>query len=143
MVQSSAIGARINMKLPNLSASQFQALLSRYAACTEAVDWARGKTLRGAWEQCNRADWLLWLLGKMAGTPTWPNSQTVVLAACDCAKTALIYIPPGEKRPAEAIAAARRWAINPSKKYRAKAIKASGAAWRTRKGLTKLYKRKS
>lgn len=31
-------------------------------ACGEAALWAGGKTLREAWEQCHRADWMIYLL---------------------------------------------------------------------------------
>jgi hypothetical protein len=36
--------------------------------------------------------------------------QELVLAACDCAETALRYVPEGEHRPRLAIETARRWA---------------------------------
>ena len=38
------------------------------------------------------------------------DRRLVVLAACDCAETALRYVPPGEDRPRRAIETARAWA---------------------------------
>lgn len=34
--------------------------LIELGACEEARKWAKGKTARQAWEQCERGDWLLW-----------------------------------------------------------------------------------
>ena len=63
-----------------------------------------------AWAECDRADRMLRILGRMAGTPGWPTRQQVVLLACDCAETVSDFIPEGEHRPKEAIATARAWA---------------------------------
>ena len=52
-----------------------------------------------------RADWLLWWAAR---TPVNLH-QSLVLAACDCARTALQYVPAGEDRPRLAIEAAERW----------------------------------
>jgi hypothetical protein len=52
---------------------------------------------------------MLWLLFTRAGEPGWPTIQTAYLCACDCAETALKYVPPGEDRPRLAIAARRKW----------------------------------
>jgi hypothetical protein len=77
----------------------------------EAVEWAeKYETLSEAWSDCSRADWLLWLAGKMADEPGWPTRQEVVLAACDCIEIALKYIPDGDERPRIAIETARKWA---------------------------------
>ena len=63
-----------------------------------------------AWEECDRADRMLRMLGRMAGHPGWPSRQQVILLECDCAETVLDFIPSGENRPKEAIEIARRWA---------------------------------
>ena len=39
-------------------------LLDELNACQEAKQWAAGKTLSQAWQECQRADWMLWLLGR-------------------------------------------------------------------------------
>jgi hypothetical protein len=37
------------------------------------------------------------------------DRRLTVLAACDCAESVLVYVPPGEERPRRAIEVARRW----------------------------------
>ena len=89
--------------------STFKRRLQSYGACEEAVDWVGERTQHEAWAECERADWMLWLLFTRAGEPGWPTIQTAYLCACDCAETALKYVPPGEDRPRLAIAARRKW----------------------------------
>ena len=93
-----------------MNASQFTQLLRKLGACSDARDWAKGKDLHEVWITCERADWLLWLAGRMAGEPGWPTRQQIVLAACACAETALKFVKPGEDRPRQAIETARAWA---------------------------------
>ena len=94
-----------------MTADKFSILLDSLRACPEAKKWARGKDdLKTVWETCERGDWLLWLCGQMVGAEGWPTRQEVVLAACDCAETALRYVEPGETRPAECIRVVRAWA---------------------------------
>jgi hypothetical protein len=83
--------------------------LQSMGACKEAVKWAEGKSLSKAWRSSKRADWMLWLLAKMAGKRGWPTHKQVVLLACDCAELVLRHVSDGEKRPADAIKTARRW----------------------------------
>jgi hypothetical protein len=47
-------------------------------ACEEAVSWVEGKSVREAWETSDRADWMLWLCGRMAGIGTWPSKSTLI-----------------------------------------------------------------
>jgi len=78
-------------------------------ACDDAVEWARGyPTLAAAWKACDRADWMLWLLGKLCCTLA--QRKKLALAACSCARTALKYLPRGERHPLLAIKTAERWA---------------------------------
>jgi hypothetical protein len=88
---------------------EFMALLRELRACSEAVKWAKGKSLSEVWEQCERGDWLLWLCGRMADKEGWPTRKEVVLAACACAEPALKYVKAGEDRPRIAIETARKW----------------------------------
>jgi hypothetical protein len=92
-----------------LNATQLQRLLKSLGACEEAVEFARGKSLAEAWEKCERADWMLWLLGKQIGKKGWPDRKMLVLLACLCAETSLKFIPTGEERPRKAIETARAW----------------------------------
>ena len=92
-------------------------------ACAEAVTWARTqKSLAVAWKTCERADWMLWLLGR---EPTRADRQKLVLVACECARAVLHLVAPGEDRPRLAIEAAEAWAANPS----AANATTSAAAW--------------
>ena len=78
-------------------------------ACPDAVEWARDyPSLAAAWKACKRADWMLWLAGELC--QTLPQRKKLTLAALGCARTALKYVPKGEKRPLVAIRTAERWA---------------------------------
>jgi hypothetical protein len=79
-------------------------VLAEMGACREAVAWVGTRTLTEAWAQCERADWMLWLAAKVL------DRKLLVLAACACARTALVHVPPGEDRPLRAIETAERWA---------------------------------
>lgn len=80
-------------------------VLKRMGACTAGRVWARGKTLRQAWKECTRGDWLLWLAARVG-----VDQQLLVIAACDCARLALGYVPLDEERPRAAIEKAHAWA---------------------------------
>ncbi len=73
-------------------------------ACPEAVEWVGRRGIKTAWRDCKRGDWMLWLAEQLN-----IDRKLLVLAACDCAETALQYVPDGEDRPAKAIQAARNW----------------------------------
>jgi hypothetical protein len=90
---------------------EFAAHLRRIGACVEAREWAKGKTAREAWEQCDRADWLLWWVAAENGEAARPK---LVRCACQCARLVLHLVPSGEQRPLLAIEAAERWADNPT-----------------------------
>ena len=79
--------------------------LAELDACSPARDWVGDKTLAEAWQTCQRGDWLLWLAAKAN-----IDRRLLVLAACDCAEPALVYVPAGEDRPRIAIETARAWA---------------------------------
>ena len=83
---------------------KFTDKLNKMAACYEAVKWVNKRGLRTAWRDCKRADWMLWLAGRLE-----IDRKLLVLAACDCAETALQYVPEGEDRPAKAIQTSRNW----------------------------------
>ena len=93
-----------------MEAKKLSELLKQLEACQEAREWSAGMTLEEAWENCKRADHMLWLCGKMLGKPGWPDRKEIVLAACACAETALKYVPSEQIIPATTIETARRWA---------------------------------
>ena len=78
--------------------------LIKMGACEDAVAWVGDRDITAAWAECQRADWMLWLAGRVVARPL------VVLAACACARTALRYVLAGEDRPRVAIETAERWA---------------------------------
>ena len=81
-----------------------QKLLHKLYACTEAREWIGERDLESAWNECERADWMLWFAARVG-----VDRKLVVLAACDCAETALKYVPEVEDRPRAAIEMARAW----------------------------------
>lgn len=72
--------------------------------CIEAVSWLRYKTdIKKAWNECDKADWLLWL------SAYYIDKKTVVLSTCDCVGVALEHVPKDEDRPRKAISTTRLW----------------------------------
>jgi len=83
---------------------KFTDKLKSMNACSDAIKWVGKRGLKTAWRDCNRADWMLWLAARSN-----VDKKLIVLAACDCAETALKYVPKGENRPAMAIQTSRNW----------------------------------
>ena len=84
--------------------------LVRLNACSDAVEWAGGfDTPEKAWQECQRGDWMLWLLGKLSGGTRSESRHKLVFAACQCARLALPYAATGELRPLMAIEATEAW----------------------------------
>lgn len=92
-------------------------------ACQEAKDWAGSRTARQAWDECERADWLLWWASQTEAN----GIPALTHAKCDCARTALKYIPEGELRPLQAIEAAERWADAPTEENYVRMVEARRA----------------
>jgi hypothetical protein len=92
-----------------MTRAKLLALLRKHDACKAAVAWledSEHQTLAEAWNACERADWMLWLLARMYPDAPGPFR----LACCACAETALRFVPKGEDRPRIAIETARRYA---------------------------------
>lgn len=80
--------------------------LRKLRACKEAVEWADGyPSMKAAWDVCERGDWLLWYAA-MVGAPR----KKLVLAACDCAATALKYAGENRKVAERCLRTTRAWA---------------------------------
>ena len=85
--------------------------LNKLGACGQAVKWAKEmKNGQSAWDNCERGDWMLWLVGKMSGKPESAKRKKLVLCACECARLAMVHVPKGEIRPLKAIETAETWA---------------------------------
>ena len=109
---------------------RFKERIDKTGACSEAVEWINGRDMKRAYAECERADWMLCLFGRMAGQPGWPTRQETMLAVCDCAETSLKYFTekyPDDDRPTKAIATAREWARG--KATDAELQRARDAAW--------------
>ena len=103
--------------------AELRAFLTARSACRDAMDWLGNRDSDQMWADCQRSDWLLWWAGQ-----TVPR-QDLVLAACDCAETALQFVPAGEHRPALAIETARRWAQGEATLEEVAAYAADAAAY--------------
>ena len=85
--------------------------IAHLSPCGDALDWLDSQSsAAAAWRTCDRGDWMLWLLGRLASKPGSRSRKRLVLAACECARTALQYVPDGEARPLRAISTAEAWA---------------------------------
>ena len=82
--------------------------------CEDAATWADGYTSPDeAWRECQRGDWMLWLLGKLSGTPESDDRKKLVLCAMECARLVLpIYEKrfTSDNRVRACIETAERWA---------------------------------
>lgn len=96
--------------MTKVETTELQSHLEKLYACREARAWAADKSPLEAWEQCQRADWMLWWAAKTKAN----TRHEVVLACCACARTALKYVSAREDRPRLAIEAAERWANDPT-----------------------------
>lgn len=47
-------------------------------ACTPVRRYVGGKTFEQAWNDSKRADWMMWLCGRMAGCDGWPSVPALV-----------------------------------------------------------------
>ena len=97
--------------------------LVKMGACEDAVAWVGDRDITAAWAECDRADWMLWLAGRVVAR------KTVVLAACACARTALRYVLAGEDRPRVAIETAERWARGEATIAEVRSAAAAAAAY--------------
>ena len=76
----------------------------------EALDWLGDLTFADAWHVCERGDWLLWWAARCpAFTAGGALHHEMVLASCEIARTALVYVMAGEGRPLAAIETAEAW----------------------------------
>ena len=92
-----------------MNLKEFQKL-ENLRPCSEALEYAKKfDTLQQAWDDCERSDWMLWLLGKICGQPRSQSRHELVWIACQCARLSLRYAPKNELRPLQAIEAAEGW----------------------------------
>ncbi len=108
---------------PQLASELFADKLQQIDACDEAIEWVGSRSAAEAWRDCPRGDWMLWLLARVGA-----DRRRIVLAACECARTALPYVPEGEDRPRIAIETAEAWARGEATTEQVRAADAAAAA---------------
>lgn len=74
-------------------------LLTDMNACTEAIEWVGDRDLQKAWEECERADWMLWLAGRSG-----INLRTLTLVKARCAKLVIHLMEDERSRKAVEVA---------------------------------------
>ena len=80
----------------------------RLASCPKALVWARTQeSYDTAWQSCERGDWMLRLLSRLSNSED--SRKKLVMAACECARSALVYIPELETRPRRCIETTESW----------------------------------
>jgi hypothetical protein len=98
--------------------------LTELHACCSAVTWCRTHPdLATAWATCTRGDWMLWLAGR-----TGTRREDIVLAACACAREALVYVRNGEDRPRLCLETTEAWARGEATISQVRAARAAAAA---------------
>ncbi len=55
--------AKKKVKVPK--GTSFRSYLTRHGACGPALDWLGKKSMRTAWQTCERFDWMIWLLNML------------------------------------------------------------------------------
>ena len=98
--------------------------------CSAGLGFAavRKFDLYRVWQECERGDWLIWLLDKTNNI----DKAIAVRLAIECARHVLpIYEvkSPGDKRPREAIQAAEKWSNQPTEENKKFASAAYPAAY--------------
>jgi len=101
----------------------FQEYLESLSACPAARQWAGERTAEQAWDQCERADWLLWWAA-LAGA----EKKDLVRIACQIARTALPCLKKSELRPLKAIETAEAWCEGKATPEDVRAAAASAAS---------------
>jgi predicted metal-binding transcription factor (methanogenesis marker protein 9) len=86
-----------------MEAKEFMTLLQSYSACSDACEWAAGKTWEEVYTTCNRGDWLLWLFKKTNPTKV----REITLAKGNCANLARQWMK--DKRSTDAVDMAIRF----------------------------------
>jgi hypothetical protein len=91
----------------------FQQQLSNWGACANARKWVGDKTLEEAWEECSRADWMVWLLFRVHGGEPWSEQRKKLIhVLCEIIREVLPIFErwhPDDTLPHETLAALDGW----------------------------------
>ena len=85
--------------------TDFQILLEKLHACPEARDWVADRTAKQAWQECQRIDWMFWLVEHLVHENDLHCE--IVMCANDFARSALQFT--SDQRVADCVAAVDRW----------------------------------
>jgi len=89
--------------------------LERLGACSDSLEWvAQQRNATQAWRDCERGDWMIWLIVRTA-KPGSPRHRRAVALLCRSMRRALRFVPRGERRPLKAIRLAEQWTRSPRK----------------------------
>lgn len=84
--------------------------LARIKACYAACLWGNAHSEAWAWRNCHRADWMLWLLVRMAGRPGWPTWEDLGRLSCTLAESVMSLVPQRDRPFARrCLEVARAW----------------------------------
>lgn len=86
-----------------------QKLLNRLGACAAAREWVGDRTLEQAWAECERPDWMLWLLARSGSADAGAYAALAKKWAAD-AEAAWAAARAAAWADAEARAAEAAWA---------------------------------
>jgi hypothetical protein len=103
--------------------------LKSKGACTEGYSAHSHQTEQEFWNNCERGDWMLWVVKNKYPEEGWPDHKTLAMISCRFARRVLKYVPKGEDRPRLAIEAAEKWIENPTEENRYAANAAANAAY--------------
>jgi len=112
---------------------------ARLGACSDGAEWAKGaKTLRKAWETCQRSDWMLWGLLQVG----YKDGRILRLYACACvrgtpiSKGRTVWDLLTDERSRKAVEVAERFAIGEATEEERAAAAAAAAAAATAAAAT-------
>jgi len=63
-------------------------------ACSDAIDFCRGKSPKKSWDTCERGDWMLW-----EATHAGVDSKLILTAMCKCVRPVLLLVKDADSRP--------------------------------------------
>ncbi len=88
--------------------------LRKFEPCEDAIAWAEQYDSEAdAWRECNRGDWMAWLLGMFRGEPESDRRKKLVLCLCEVARLTLpVYEKqyPRDNRVRHCIDVTEQWA---------------------------------
>jgi hypothetical protein len=106
--------------------------IKKFRPCKEGVKWIGDRTLEQFWNECDRADWMMWYLGEMKDEPGYPTTKEVIFINVQIVRSVQHLME--DKRSIDALDVFEKYALgNASEEEFINAIKlsnsASASAW--------------